>query len=385
MPKQIVYCADGTWNNPTQNHDEDHTSDPTNVYKLFMNLAGEPTAESLREADEQEKFLVENGAMVQAAKYIHGVGDSRNPIVKLLGGAFGAGLIKRVVRGYTFISRHYEAGDEIHITGFSRGAYTARALAGLIASQGLLIKTLTTDKELAYRKGAQAWYRYRQSSLASRPTALAHLSEITADLPAFLSSRSLKDDELIPVNRIGTVAVWDTVGAMGIPEFSSDKRRVDAFKFADTKLSNKVGRGFHAVALDERRVDFAPTLWEPAANVVQVLFPGAHSDVGGGYPTANNESGLSDGALKWMSERMGGQGVRFAQQPLLAIDPDPAGIAHKPWDKPPFNIPTVFKGQREFAPGMPIDPSVTARMAAGPVQSAPDEPAAPYAPANLPA
>lgn len=384
MAKHIVYCADGTWNNPTQDRDEDHSADPTNVYKLFVCLAGEPSADSLRAADEQEKFLVENGVTVQAAKYVHGVGDSRNAIVKLLGGAFGAGVIKRVVRGYTFISRNYEPGDEIHIVGFSRGAYTARALGGLIASQGLLTKALTQDKEIAYRKGAEAWYRYRRSSLAPKPSALAQLSEITADLPAFLSSGSLKDHDLVPINRIASVAVWDTVGAMGIPEFSIDKRRVDAFKFADTKLSPKVGSGFHAVALDERRVDFAPTLWDPAPNVTQVLFPGAHSDVGGGYPTANNESGLSDGALQWMIARLAEIGVRFNANPGIDIDPDAAGVAHKPWDKPPFNLPTVFKGEREFPAGMAMDPSIQARMAAGHVQAAPGEAPAPYDPDNLP-
>ena len=75
---------------------------------------------------------------------------------------------------------------------------------------------------------------------------------------------------------------------------------VDAFKFVDTQLSQKVGMGFHAVALDERRNDFKPTLWDPAPNVTQRLFPGANGDVGGGYPEAHNESGLSDGALNWM-------------------------------------------------------------------------------------
>jgi uncharacterized protein (DUF2235 family) len=385
MSKSIVYCADGTWNNPNQDENDDHSVDPTNVYKLFVCLDGEPTADSLREADEQEKFLIKDGVTLQAAKYIHGVGDSRNAIVKVLGGAFGAGVISRVVRGYTFISRNYEPGDDIHIVGFSRGAYTARALGGLIASQGLLAKALTADKETAYRKGAQAWYRYRNKSLTNKQSALAHLAEIVSDLPAFLSSGSLKDSELVAVNRIASIAVWDTVGAMGFPEFAQDRRRVDAFKFADTRLSAKVTQGFHAVALDEERVDFAPTLWDAAPNVTQVLFPGAHSDVGGGYPMANNESGLSDGALQWMIACMTKRGVRFSDKPSIHIEPDPAGTAHKPWEKPPLNIPTVFTGKRVFPAGMAKDPSIQKRMQAGDVEAAPGEDPVPYQPDNLPA
>src|SRR5262249_39156332 len=206
--------------------------------------------DSLLSANEQEKTLTKDGTTQQVAKYIHGVGDSRNPIIKLLGGTFGAGVIARIVRGYTFISRHYESGANIFIIGFSRGAYTARALAGLIISQGVLAPPLTQDKELAYRRGAEAWYRYRKTTTFN-PFSLAHLGEIVADLPGFLSSRFLRDTDLVPVDRIAAVAVWDTVGALGIPEFDAQDRRVDAFRFCDTTLSPKVSRGFHAVALDE--------------------------------------------------------------------------------------------------------------------------------------
>ena len=299
MAKTIVFCADGTWNNPNEDQNQDQTADPTNVYKLFTALDGALTAQSLLLADEQEKELAEGGLTTQVAKYLHGVGDSRNPIIKLMGGAFGAGIISRIVRGYTFISRNYQPGDSIVIVGFSRGAYTARALAGLIAGQGLLNTPITSDKSYAYRCGAQAWYRYRRASLKN-PFSLASLGEIVADLPAFLSQGQLKDADFIPIDAITAVGVFDTVGAMGFPDYAAGGERVDAFKFADTKLSAKVQHGFHAVALDERRSDFVPTLWEPAERIVQVLFPGAHGDVGGGYPATNRESGLSDVALAWI-------------------------------------------------------------------------------------
>ena len=382
MAKNIVFCADGTWNDPDQDENADRTPDPTNVYKLFLCLDGTLSADSLRDADEQERQLTTEGKVQQIAKYIHGVGDSRNPIIKIMGGAFGAGMISRVVRGYTFISRNYEAGANIFIVGFSRGAYTARALAGLIASQGLLVSQITIDKELAYRRGAEAWYRYRKATL-SKPS-LALLEEIVSDLPAFLSSGSLRDADLVPIDRIAAVGVWDTVGAMGFPEYADQGRRVDAFKFADTKLSQKVAVGFHAVALDERRNDFVPTLWDPAPNVIQRLFPGAHGDVGGGYPTANAESGLSDGALKWMLEQLSGAGVIFSTASPYVFQPKPGGTAHKPWAHAPWTLPGISLGPRSFPIGMPADPSIAARKAAGSVVAEPGDPSGPYNPTNLP-
>ncbi|MDB5916410.1 MAG: hypothetical protein JWR40_644 [Massilia sp.] len=93
---------------------------------------------------------------------MHGVGDWSNKLVRMLGGVFGAGVIARIVRGYTFISRNFEPGDKIVLVGFSRGAYTARALGGLIASQGLLnaANPDLDDKESAYRLATAAWHKY---------------------------------------------------------------------------------------------------------------------------------------------------------------------------------------------------------------------------------
>jgi uncharacterized protein (DUF2235 family) len=382
MTKHIVFCADGTWNNPNEDQNQDQTPDPTNVYKLFVGLDGTLSPASILLADEQEKTLMEGGVAIQAAKYIHGVGDSRNALIKLMGGAFGAGIITRIVRGYTFISRNYEPGDLITIVGFSRGAYTARALAGLIASQGLLRTDFTTDKEQAYRCGAQAWYHYRRAALHN-PFSLAHLCEIVADLPAFLSQGSLKDTDMVPVPTLNAVGVWDTVGAMGIPVYAAGGRQ-DAFQFADTQLSAKVLNGFHAVALDERRDDFAPTLWDPADRIVQVLFPGAHADVGGGYPIFNSESGLSDGALKWMALQLGQVGLRYAAGWLDTILPNPSGFAHQPWAHLPWTLPGVALGPRHFPSGLGVDASVAARQAAGAVVAEPGAAAEPYHPANLP-
>jgi uncharacterized protein (DUF2235 family) len=380
MAKTIVFCADGTWNGPGQDEDGDRQADPTNVYKLFYGLAGSNDADSLRDAEEQEKSLLQNGVLLQKAKYIHGVGDSRNPIHKLFGGAFGAGILARIVRGYTFISRNYERGDRIVIVGFSRGAYTARALAGFIAVQGLLGKHLTADKETAYRSGAKAWYRYRNNK-KRQAGFLQSLAEVMSDLPAYMSKNTLKKTDFVPVPSLTAVGVWDTVGAMGLPNYIQEPG-ADAFRFADTVLNAKVQHGFHALALDECRVDFIPTLWDVGANVEQVLFPGAHADVGGGYTMNNNESGLSDVALQWMVDKLGSVGVVFNTPIYPLFKPDPLGIAHQPWDKFPFNDPLRIQPRRFPQQAIVAHASIAQRTGKS-VKAAPQLAARAYQPRNL--
>ena len=109
MAKNIVFCADGTWNGPGVPDDDNPNATPTNVFKLYLNLDGaeDPTTALL--ANEQEKSLAAaDGSVQQIAKYLHGVGDSTNILDRLIGGGFGAGLITRIVRGYTFVSRNYQ-------------------------------------------------------------------------------------------------------------------------------------------------------------------------------------------------------------------------------------------------------------------------------------
>ena len=378
MSKNLVFCADGTWNGPGEAESGARDGHPTNVFKLFSLLEGTDTPDSLRFADEQERVARDAaGEVVQWAKYLHGVGDSANPLVKLLGGAFGAGLIARVVRGYTFLSRNYAPGDALFITGFSRGAYTARALAGMVAKQGLMDarKLDLTDRAAAYRLGSAVWYRHQQSL---HTTFLGRLQVFLADLPGFLASAPPADHMLdAPLRAVG---VWDTVGALGIPAFAASHDRLDLFRFADTRLSPKVAAGFHAVSVDEARQDFDPTLWDPDPRIVQALFPGAHADVGGGYP-AGEESGLSDGAFLWMAEQLAAQGLRLAAPPATAAAPSAAGSAHRPWAHFPWDH--LPKGARAFPPGLRLHRSVLDRMAAGPVVPEPGQAPEPYAPANL--
>lgn len=391
MSKNIIFCADGTWNNPG---DEPRPAgakpDPSsNVFKLFTLLDGRMVSKTkvedfTGEILEREKKLNTNsvaGVTQQIAKYINGVGSAQNKIQELIGGGFGTGLIKRIVRGYTFISRNYEPGDKIHIVGFSRGAYTARALAGLITSQGLLSNKYARGDEEAYKLGAQAWYLYRKAG-AEKRNVFAQLAEAVQDLPSFLTSASMSESDFIRNVDIATVAVWDTVGSLGIPEYNARTNTLDdAFRFADIKLSSKVAHGFHALALDEQRLLFTPTFWEKALNVTQLVFPGAHADVGGGYPIQNHESGLSDGALLWMIEQLAANGVMFADA-VKDIKPDATAPAHKEWK----NIAVTGLGVRKFdvSLGISAHHSVLERKEAAAVVNDIGEPPRKYNPTNWP-
>ena len=370
MPKNIVFCADGTWCGPAERpglsgldvddkDDDRKREDITNVLKLYSALAGESNALSTALADEQERTHIgADGRIAQVAKYIHGVGESSNLLFKVLGGTLGFGIIARVVRGYTFISRHYDAGDAIHIIGFSRGAYTARSLAGMIANVGLLNRADydPADEFEAYRRGVLAWSRAKSVSFngTSRLTGLAN--NILGMTQGFFGN-TLPPNALVPVASIKSVAVWDTVGALGIPAYAGD-HRYDVFRFTDEALSDKVENGFHAMAIDERRIDFPVTRWKERKNVAQVWFAGAHSDVGGG--NRPGESGLSDIALRWMMRKLAGVGVIFTPGAVDRVAPASGFPAiQKPWEQLPFS--KLGKSDRAVLPEDLLHASVKTR------------------------
>jgi glutathione S-transferase len=350
MGKSIIFCADGTWNGPENATgksiaDSDDSAGElagdslTNVVKFYANLAGRPTPETMMLHNEQEKTLADAaGNVVQVAKYLHGVGDSNNAAKKVLGGVFGVGVIARIVRGYTFISRHYKPGDSIHIVGFSRGAYTARSLAGMIGRVGLLdpSKYDVNDKEEAYRRGVAAWNKSKGITLAGRSTVVGLANRFLDFVEDFVARGKLSDADFVKNVAVKSVAVWDTVGSMGVPLYMRDKR-YDVFHFTDSKLSDRVEHGFHAMAIDELRLDFPVTKWDRRPGVEQVWFVGAHADVGGGYP--ESESRLSDVALQWLMQKVAGVGVKLAT-PLSRVPNCNCGTQaiHKPWDKAPFEL-----------------------------------------------
>jgi uncharacterized protein (DUF2235 family) len=388
MPKNIIFCADGTWNGP--GGDGTDTSPPSNVWKLFVALAGELDMGTLPLAHEQEKVLP--GPNGQVAKYLHGVGDSSVLLDRVFGGMFGSGMIERIVRGYTYISRNYADGDNIYLVGFSRGAYTARALGGLISDLGLLNNAdgRLTDKEKAYRLGSIAWRMHREKRVDARAatpgkSGLSALFDKVVDaLPHFVSGELADDDLIGSRNQIRAIAVWDTVGALGIPLYLDGDERIDVFRFADTSLSANVKYGLHAISLDEQRDDFAPTLWDRRDGVCQVLFPGAHADVGGGYPSG--ETGLSDGALGWMIGRLAELGAEFQGVPPENAG-DPAGMGHRPWATGVFA--SLRHGPRQDlvdnfqANDLRLHVSVQKRLEAKPTRWDPDDGSQAYVPTVL--
>jgi glutathione S-transferase len=168
----------------------------------------------------------------------------------------------------------------------------------------------------------------------------------------------LKDNMLIPGVTIKSVAVWDTVGSLGIPNYASGAR-MDLFRFTDTALSDRIENGLHAMAIDELRVDFPITRWDERKGVRQVWFAGAHSDVGGGYPPA--ECGLSDLGLGWMMKRLEELGVKFDSK--LEFDPQTGGLqmnVHTPWKDPPFNL--TKQVPRQVLASDEVDESVIQRL-----------------------
>ncbi len=281
--KRLVVCCDGTWSSRDQ-------GSPTNVVKLHGALA-------------------EVGAdgVPQLTHYVQGVGTKRWQ--RLVGGAFGWGLSQNVQEGYRFLVENFEPGDELFLFGFSRGAYTARSLAGLVRNAGIL-RTVHADKiDEAY-----ALYRDR----AKHPR-----GEESAKFRATYSHES----------RIRCIGVWDTVGSLGIPITGVHLLKVlnRPWQFHDTDLSSQVDAAFHALAIDERRGPFTPTLWsrpDPDQQVEQVWFSGVHSDVGGGY----SDDDLADIALLWMVDRARGCGLAVDDLP----DADPrieradARLLHRP-------------------------------------------------------
>ena len=306
----LVLCLDGTNQIKTQTR-------PTNVARMFDALGGTVTDAG----DGSFETAVVGDAPV-LGKYLPGVGTQGDPLLRLLGDVFGDGIAEPIIRGYTFLSRNHDAGDDIFIAGFSRGATAARALAGMVVGHGLLDRQTydPADKNAAYRRAVAAWYDYR----AARPD-LADPTRL--DLIATSLGQPLPvlgPGDLTPPPLVKAIGVFDTVSSLGLPSLNSNGVAVFDFSICDTSLNDNVLNGFHALAADETRDLFAPTFWAPRDGVVQQAFPGAHSDVGGGNPNR----GLSDAVLDWMLGQMGAMGLPYDAGNLdPPLTPDPLGTA----------------------------------------------------------
>lgn len=310
MSKKIIICSDGTWNDPEQL--DRGSLVPTNVVKLARALA-------LAENPDQRIF------------YDPGVGTG-NSLDRWTGGLTGKGLIKNLFDCYGFIAEHYEPGDKIYLFGFSRGAYTVRSLSGLIGRFGI-------DKSLNQQQLAKA-----TTSAATGHVAETRTEEIPKELQSikqqYMAYKTSATDEKqkAVINDykahtdcyepdIEMIGVWDTVGSLGIPlplpRFRAryftmlttwlERRFLGKYRFLNVQLNTRVRSAYHALAIDENRKAFLPTLWKkdpnaPAGQILeQVWFAGIHSNIGGGYADA----GLSDNTLLWMIDRAKRHGLAF--------------------------------------------------------------------------
>lgn len=286
--KRLVICCDGTWNGSDTREDRA----PTNVRKLW---------ELVRARDD--------AGVSQVKRYYAGVGVRR--FERLRGGALGWGLSRTIKEAYRDCATEFEPGDELFLFGFSRGAYTARSLAGLIRNAGLLTREHLGQLDAAYEL-------YRDRSDQSHPRSAA-----AAEFRTRFSHET----------RIKCVGVWDTVGSLGIPKIGLGLANALfrwRWSFHDVELSTSVDHGYQALAVDERRGPFSPTLWTQRADagtqtIEQVWFAGVHSDVGGGYP----DSQLSDIPLLWMLDKAAACELAFDWAAIEErLDPNPLGPSH---------------------------------------------------------
>jgi len=274
MARNIIICFDGTWNTPDRSPSADGDSS-TNVWKLHQAITDSADGRA------------------QLKWYETGVGTRWYD--KLRGGAFGVGLSRKIQEGYRQLVQLYEDGDQVFILGFSRGAYSARSLVGMIRNAGLL-------RPEQHRRVSEAYALYRTRDEGA-----------DSENARFFRGRYARE---IPIHFLG---VWDTVGALGIPVQSFDWFNQAFYRFHDTELSGIVRHAYHAVAVDEHRRNYCATLWDPKEKpnqvIEQVWFAGAHANVGGGY--ADNP--LSDLPLRWMAEKAGACGLGIDLQRLPAV------------------------------------------------------------------
>lgn len=281
--KRIALFLDGTWNN---------VNDNTNVWRLKSLCSKTPE---------------------QIVYYSAGVGTQSGE--HLSGGMFGVEINDEVINAYEWLVEHYEQGAQLFIFGFSRGAFTARSLAGFISKCGLLKPGSPVSMK-------QLFERYRKGSAPS-VRALAKVAE---------SGLSLEDQWIKEYSRslpIWFQGVWDTVGALGVPLPCVPNVSRNDFAFLETDLRINDTHAYHALAIDEHREAFAPTLWVKSTpkqgetfpprdldQVEQRWFAGAHANVGGGY---ENDL-LAQIPLEWLMSKATAHGLEFNDS--VVIDGD---------------------------------------------------------------
>jgi len=318
----VVYC-DGTGNTPEQEDNGKPT--PTNVYKMRTAVVETTVDDKIQ----------------QAPLYLVGVGAN---LLDAKGKIAGHGVSEKIMTAYTWLGRNYRPGDRIYLFGFSRGAFTVRSLVGFINDCGLLNLSGLSDDEVKKRVET-AYQAYGQRRYGR---------EWAGDW------KFHKQDAASANVRIQFLGVWDTVAALDVPGLHSEA--VNALH--DISLPDIVVTARHAVAIDEIRYSFAPSLWLDKSGrpyqgtcdlgggrtVSQLWFPGVHSNVGGSYENAQ----LSDCALKWMADEAAADGLCLDRS-AWHLDPNGNGPMRnsvvdecKEFETMPRNIPPLDPGSKAF-------------------------------------
>jgi uncharacterized protein (DUF2235 family) len=288
--KRLVVFLDGTWNNVKSN---------TNVWRMRALCASQ-------------------GSDGKPQLVYYGVG-----VNGFLGGIFGQGLDENIRLAYEWLIENYAPGDEIYIFGFSRGAYTARALAGLVSIDGIL-------KPGSPIGVGELFERYKDGSLNIWQLKERQEAGTTGSL-TIREEWLLKYSQPVEIQMVG---VWDTVGSVGWKTGSIRGVSRSQFAYLQTGLRIHILNAYHALAIDEHRDDFAPTLWDKRlsngvndivaaprslSSVEQRWFVGAHANVGGGY----EHDLLAQAPLRWMMKKAESQGLTFRSE--VDLDGDALG------------------------------------------------------------
>ncbi|MHB1586821.1 MAG: DUF2235 domain-containing protein [Acidiferrobacteraceae bacterium] len=289
MSKRIALFMDGTWDSRNDRY-------LSNV--ALLSNAVRPTGED---------------GVPQYAQYQKGIGVSRFAVCRWFEGVTGLGLDQHVQHLYTYLVQNYEPGDRLYLVGFSRGAFTARCLAGLIRKSGILKPEHRDQVSAAYRQ-------YLDISIHPDSDAAKGFRQGYA-----------WDEFIDPTDFIiHFIGVFDTVGALGVP---ATWISTALMQLHDTTLSRFVHYAYQALAIDEHRREFAPCPWMPnlttgprpaGQEVIQAWFPGAHCDVGGGY----RHAGLADCTLSWMADKVRRCGLDLDAAKFPDSKPRPAGTLH---------------------------------------------------------
>ncbi|MEM7190643.1 MAG: DUF2235 domain-containing protein [Pseudomonadota bacterium] len=305
MFRNLVICCDGTGNEIEENS--------SNVLKLYRVL--EKNENQIAFYDPGVGTISDSGNWSRMRAKLRGV----------FGLATGAGLDANVLDAYRFLIHNYRDGDKIYLFGYSRGAYTARVLAGFLYLVGLM----RPDQE---HLAEYAFTAYKQGGFTLAKFRKFRGRENLATAERF---RKVLQTRYVIVQFLGC---WDTVSSVLAPR--ADRFMIPSLLVLPYTQTNRCVRVFrHAMAIDERRRMFRINKWKnsqpftanrdddrdaaPRQDIKQVWFAGVHGDVGGGYP--ETQSGAAKYPLGWMIDE--------AMEHGLKTDPD--SVAHLVYGRSP--------------------------------------------------